>query len=389
MEPGEAETNLLIAAAGDHGALARFAADVHDWSLVPSLAAAHRMGAMLYRRLEAIGAPFVPAAVRHELEAHYRTAAVRALRLQAELQRVLARLAADGIPALPMRGPALAAQLYGDPLCRTSDDLDLLIERARLTRARLLLVADGYSALDSIPKRAEAAHLAAGGALGLRHPSLNCEVDLSWTPVPCYFCKPLAFADWHAEPAPDGTLRLGPEMHLLLLCLHGAKHLWSRHLWTADVAALLRQPVDWALVIAEAKKRGMLRLLLVGVEWALRAGGRERPQPVAEALARDRGAGRMCNRLRAAFAADPAWFPGDDLQRARLHLAIRERARDRARYLVRRALTPGPNDWRALALPPALAPLYSVTRPLRLVVRGVARATAGWRPAAPPPTPPA
>lgn len=387
MVQGEAETEFMLAAAADHAALARFAAAVRDWPLVLHLAGAHRMGGLLYRRLEAAGFPFAPESVRRTLEAQYRTAAVRTLRLQAELHRVLERFQAAGIPALPMRGPALAVQLYADPLCRTSDDLDLLVSRANLAQARRLLLADGYTAIDVVPKRAEAAYLATGGGVGLRHATLDCEMDLSWTPVPCYFCIPMTLADWRPEPGADGVPRLGHEAHLLMLCLHGAKHLWSRHPWMADVAALLRHPVDWPTALSAARARGMRRLLLVGVEWALRAGGRERPPEVAAAVAADPGVGRMCERLRVAFAAEPAWFPGDNLQRVRLHLAMRERLRDRTRYLVRRALTPGPNDWRGLALPPVLSPLYALTRPWRLGVRFAARGIATRRRAGQGPTP--
>jgi len=53
------------------------------------------------------------------------------LRLTAELFRLLELFSANGISALLIKGPVLAAQAYGDPCVRSYGDLDLLVRPTR------------------------------------------------------------------------------------------------------------------------------------------------------------------------------------------------------------------------------------------------------------------
>ena len=57
-----------------------------------------------------------------------------------------------------------------------------------------------------------------------------------------------------------------------------------------------------------------------------------------------------------------------DPGRSLLHLRMRERLRDRARYCLAH-LAPGVGDWVALPLPRGLRFLHYLTRPLRLAGR--------------------
>ncbi len=385
MRVATAETALLLAAAGDHPELPARAAAIRDWPLTLRLAATHRLGPLLHQRLAARAPGAAPPETLAALAGQTRTAAVRAVHMRDALHRLLARFEAAGIPALPMRGPALADQVYTEPDRRLADDLDLLLDRADLYRARDLLAAEGWTPRQVVPPAAEAAHIAAGGALMLRHPRLALEADLAWTPAPRYFCSPWTRGEMTGGAA---ARALPPERLLLLLCLHGGKHLWARHAWTADVAALMRRPLDWDRALAEARARGMVRLLLVGVVWAAEAGGRRLDAAVGAAVRRDAEVGAVADRLRAAFAADPAWAPADDWPRLRLLLSLRERRRDRARGLLVRLLAPSPNDWRALSLPRPLRPLYALTRPVRLGWRHL-RGGGAAPPAPPAPGPPA
>ena len=58
--------------------------------------------------------------------------------------------------------------------------------------------------------------------------------------------------------------------------------------------------------------------------------------------------------------------PSQKLVFLRRQLQMRERLRDKARFCVRRAITPNTDDWTRFWLPPPLMPLYYVLRPIRL-----------------------
>jgi hypothetical protein len=61
-----------------------------------------------------------------------------------ELVRVLKFFAEAGIPAIPLKGPALAQALHGDSSLRTYVDLDILVPRSMVGRAFDLLRPGGY-----------------------------------------------------------------------------------------------------------------------------------------------------------------------------------------------------------------------------------------------------
>ena len=50
-------------------------------------------------------------------------------------------------------------------------------------------------------------------------------------------------------------------------------------------------------------------------------------------------------------------------------MRLRERRRDRMRFLWRLALTPGPGEWKSVRLPAPLFPLYRLVRLSRLAAR--------------------
>ncbi len=68
--------------------------------------------------------------------------------LSTDLIKVLRIFRAHGIPVVPLKGPVLAVTLFNEIPWRESCDLDLLVRRADVTRAKDALMEAGYQ-LDS------------------------------------------------------------------------------------------------------------------------------------------------------------------------------------------------------------------------------------------------
>jgi hypothetical protein len=66
-------------------------------------------------------------------------------RLATELEALLQSFAEGGIDVLPLKGPALAQELYGNAIVRTCKDLDLLVRRNDYSRAEALLLDMGFT----------------------------------------------------------------------------------------------------------------------------------------------------------------------------------------------------------------------------------------------------
>jgi len=154
----------------------------------------------------------------------------------------------------------------------------------------------------------------------------------------------------------------------LVLCCHGFTHRWQRLVWICDVASLIEQRnLDWDFVLQEAKRLGVLRIVLAGLLLA-RELGAVLPPHVSNALEGNRAVKEFSHSIvRQLFELERAhepllgWFAGQ--------LSIRERIRDKMRVLLRLLFTPRAYDWRLASLPPSLYLLYYLVRPMRMVRR--------------------
>ena len=113
--------------------LAELARPDLDWDYVYRTAQRHGLLSLLHGHLCHLAA--VPVAVRERLQTHARANAARNLRLGGELLQLLQLFEAQDLPALPFKGPTLAALAYGSVALREFGDLDLLVPPARLPRA--------------------------------------------------------------------------------------------------------------------------------------------------------------------------------------------------------------------------------------------------------------
>jgi len=235
-----------------------------------------------------------------ELTQFFRANAIKNLYLTAELLRILRLLDAQGIRAVPLKGPALAQSLYGDLALREFCDLDVLVQETDLRKARELLEAQGYHLDASLDPRGEAAHIRNEQDYPFRHPAKGILIELHWRFAPRWFAFPLAPSQvWpRLQPmhlAGREVPSFCPEHLFLFLAAHGAKHRWCALKWLCDLAQLIhRHPrLDWEWIVDQARRSHAVRVLLLGIHLAAQLGApvppelKERAQrdPKVQALA--------------------------------------------------------------------------------------------------------
>src|SRR5205807_1728560 len=154
---------------------------------------------------------------------------------------------------------------------REFGDLDILVRRADVERAKRLLLSRGYWPELSVAASHEAALLTSGYHYPLRRDD-GLAVELHWNLAPREFPYPLDAEEVWTRLRPvqlgGGTVyTLGAEDLLLFLCAHGAKHCWWRRQWVADVAELIGREggLDWDMIVRCARARGADRMLLLGL----------------------------------------------------------------------------------------------------------------------------
>jgi hypothetical protein len=301
----------------------------------------------------------------------HRTAYRNLLRTR-ELIAILDLFATRGIPALPYKGPVLAAAEYGNVALRTFCDLDILVRREQVQRAQDLLVARGYEPEYRLSARHEAAWLRARNDINLHRPDLDVTVELHWEVVPrrlgVRFDNDRLWARTQTISIAGRAVRtLSPENLLLVLCVHGAKHGWSRLMWISDVARVVTNhpEMNWSEVFSEARCIGAERMLTVGLRLASDVAGCALPDHVRRTT-EDRATRALADDVRNGLFSHDAATPHNPLRRSLFHLKIQERFRDKLRFALYTIFVPSAADRLLVALPAGLTIVYYLLRPFRL-----------------------
>jgi len=343
------------------------------WKVLFDLADRHGLQPLVYQSLSALR-PAVPAEQMRAIEQSYQTNLHKTLLLSRELIRIVAHLTALGIKVMPYKGVALAELLYGDIALRQSGDIDLLIRAQDLSRIRDAVGELGYTPHVTFSEAEERAYLKSGyeyafdGAAG---PNL---LEVQWAIQPRFYAVDFDMDDLFQRavtiPVAGHPMRtLGLEDLLIVLAVHAAKHVWGRLVWLCDIAQLMKAPnLNWERIGSEASSLGVARILRVAMLLAHRLLGASIPGDAEKNLPEDHAVLKLAEEIENHLAGEPV-FKGESLAYFRLMMRLRERPRDRRRFLQRLLLTPGPGEWNAIDLPPALFPLYRLVRLSRVAAR--------------------
>jgi hypothetical protein len=115
-----------------------------DWAYVVETALHHRTMPLLHSSLRAAFPEAVPLRVLAQLRAFAYANAAQNRFLTGELLTLLQVLEHHAIAAIPLKGPILAASVYGHIALRQCGDLDILVPPQHVLQAKELLMGQGY-----------------------------------------------------------------------------------------------------------------------------------------------------------------------------------------------------------------------------------------------------
>ncbi|MGA2433900.1 MAG: nucleotidyltransferase family protein [Bryobacteraceae bacterium] len=372
-ETGTACARLLLASIRpevDQPELVRAAASVIDWEDFAALSASHDLVPLVYSRLSAACPEAVPESVLAAMRESYLANARKSLLLTAELLRLLDAFGGLGLRVVPFKGPVLAWLAYRNPELRAFSDLDLLVGRADFPAARRLLSAFGYATLS--PENLPGGFLDWNEELPLFNPRSGMRVDLHWRPLPAHLpsLPPEYFLEDAVPVEIDGrqVQTFAPEKTFLYLCVHGGKHAWGSLKWLADLAHLAhRRPLNWALILAEARARRVSRFVLLTSGLLEDLLGVQCPIVPEETSARRSRAYRIARNNLLSAARD-----SDRFRELRFQIRLVEPILDKCR-LLGSMLAPTPLDTEKIRLPKTMFGLYYPLRLARLAVDAAGR----------------
>lgn len=318
----------------------------------------------------------IPPEQKLVLQQSYQTNLLKAMLVSRELIRIVDQFTLGGIDVMPYKGPALAEFLYGDVALRQSGDIDLLIRAQDFTRARDAVRELGYVPHVTFSGPEQRAYLKSGYEVAFDGAAGKNLLEIQWAIQPRFYAIDFDMgAIFHRAVTVSVAGRPmktpSPEDLFLVLSAHAAKHVWARLVWLCDLARLIVRPnLNWDWIGSQAERLGMKRILRVTLTLASRLLAAPVPAAVQNSLPEDADAPQLASEIHKGMLSN-AEPDVESMAYFRQMLRLRERPADRLRFVQRLMFTPGPSEWSAIYLPPALFPLYRVVRLSRLAARSI------------------
>jgi hypothetical protein len=265
-----------------------------NWPYLSKLATTHAVEPIAYHTLQQTSADLLPPEVTSYIRDYQRSLKVRNTFIIREINKVTALFDALGIPALLLKGPALAKVAYGDVNLRRYIDIDVLIPGDHLDAAEEALLDNGYQLFDKVSRlgpyrRAVYHYLSQQRAFQRGNGMFN--LDLHTRLMPPGMPYTVSFSElWGrsvrvALGQEAQARRFAAEDMLILLCYHGAKNQWSAFKHVYDVAALtVSADLDWDMVTERAQRVHAERMLGLGLLLVQRLAGDSIPPGVLSRL---------------------------------------------------------------------------------------------------------
>lgn len=362
---------------------------VIDWQQVINLAKSHSVIPLVAHNLQKYCARNLPDNVKSILKTEFRSNAIKNIYLSKELLEIVQLLKDNDINYICFKGASLAASIYGDISFRQFNDIDILIPKKDLLKARDLFFSIGGKVwfLNIVTDKKKESFMSSQIAHKfLRHYAYGFEfknqtvlLDLHWQMFPSDF--PLSLSMEYLEPSLEDTIifnqkisTLSPENNLLLLCGHGSKDCWNKLARICDIAELINfyPQLDWELLIKEGKNRDILRLVLVGLSLANRLYKISLPDFIYEEINQDTKIKSLVNKIEYLLFCESNIVKNtlkEYLALLLFKIQFIERIQDKIKSVFNSIFLPSYGDW-ALFLPYELPYIfYYFTRPFRLLFK--------------------
>jgi hypothetical protein len=342
-----------------------------DWEYLLQLARRHAVIPLLYLQLKREGADLIPAPYLAKLKLQYKENYARNIILTAELSRVIELFRAAGIESLPYKGPALALFAYGDLGLRRFVDLDVIVRKSDVPRARKLLLAEGYSLTRPLTPTQQDLLLRTQHNLQFARDERRVLLELHWEIAPHLFASSVQENElW--QNLTTITINgheikaLAAEDLLFSLCVHGSRHLWERLGWICDVAEIIaRRQLNWDALRRKATQADSKRMFLLGLYLAQKLLQANLPIEVEQRCAADARLESLAANIIEQLFNGPTHVPATSREIFKYNLGVRTSMSARARYLVH-TLRPTDGDLGTHSLPARFTFAYYLTRPFRL-----------------------
>ncbi|MBU0961791.1 MAG: nucleotidyltransferase family protein, partial [Proteobacteria bacterium] len=150
IKPLDTETRLLLLCASTRHTeeqkevIEKLSQDAVNWDHLINLADHHRLMPLLYLTLSSVCPDSTPKEILQRLKQSYKSNATRNFLMTGAIVQINSLCAANNIETLPVKGPLLAATVYGDISLRSFSDIDIMVPDKDIQKTIALLLENKY-----------------------------------------------------------------------------------------------------------------------------------------------------------------------------------------------------------------------------------------------------
>jgi hypothetical protein len=342
-----------------------------NWDYVFRQAERHGLIPLIYYTLKITAPEYVPEDVLQRMNEIYLFSMKQSMIQVSELLQVIQLGKDHEIPVIPYKGTALSQQIYGDIGLRMSSDIDIIVRQQDAIRAKALLMSQGYTPGISLTPEQDKKFIRLRCEYDLYHPR-RTTIDIHWQFIPYYYLAPFKETDiWSGLRAISlegrDIFALSPEIQIIALCLHGAKHQWKGLRQIGDIAGIIasEKDINWELILKIAREKRIERIISLGLRLAEELMKTDLPPNVSEAVRCDHVVQHLVSSGIDSIFQEEQDQSGD-IQEVLYWISVRECYWDKIRVISLLVFKPNHDDWTYISLPWILSPFYYLIRPIRL-----------------------
>ncbi len=342
------------------------------YEILIGLAYKHAVLPLLYKTLKSL-VPKHPLTTL--LKPYYMGIVQKNMSMTVQLLHIISLLKMHNIASLSFKGVVLSQHAYGDITLRQYGDLDILIQNKNKEKMLTLLKKEGYEPEIKLLDSRKETFLNAVNVLGFKSPSEDTFIEVHWELLSKNYAIHWEEKElWkNADSLQINTHTLNTlcfEDTLLYLCTHGSKHLFERLSWVCDIDRTVRsnKDIDWETLFYTSDALGITRMLLLSLHLAQKLLDLPLAMLVEEKLHQDKTVKKLANSILSLhFSIDGT--QGKSYSTFKLLSDMRKTPFEKIRFIYFALFSAKFDDFKFIQLPPYLAFLYPIIRPIRLALK--------------------
>jgi len=346
-----------------------------DWEYIIKKANSCRVAPLLYRNLKENFKRAVPNEIMNRLKEYYKNIALGNIYLTGSLLKLINLFKKNSIVAIPYKGPVLAKLVYGDISYKQFADLDILIHKQDITKAKQLLVSSGFKPLPELTKIQEIILL----EYMLEHSYMNRDkgisLDIHWRVAPKYFMLSIDYEKLWKNLKPVSILDMDvltfcPEDLLFILCIHGIRNLWNQLNLISDVAKLIDsyKKMDWDKVLKQSNRKGNKRFLLLGLNLAKNFFDIKLPKEILRLIKKDKVVISITSYISKKLLSEEIYTP-NIIEKTLCQVELKEKFFNKLRFIFHLMVMVLTTDCKFLHLPKSVNFLCKLLKPIRFLLQ--------------------